>query len=335
MPDTTIWGVHMGAEHGDAPLKQGYVAIGWPELGNLTAIGPSRDSFKAAYLKANPGAKPGNVAVSAGVPFRFAVEIKVGDLVVYPSKSDRMVNIGRVAGNYRYDPARPLYPNERPVTWLKQLPRAGFSQTALNEIGSAITLFRVSTTADEFTAALSGEAFEPTDIDEVSAERVTAQVEESTEDFVVKRLKSAQTPYQFEQFVAHLLTRMGYHARVTKASGDGGIDIIAHRDELGFEPPIIKVQCKQVLQSIGRPEVQQLHGAIEHGEHGLFVTLGTFTADARTFERTKPNMRLIDGETLVELIYAHYERFEPRYQMLLPLKRTYVPGAVLPTTGQN
>lgn len=206
--DATIWGLHMGAEHGDEPLKQDYVAIGWPELGNLSAIDPNREAFKVAYLKAKPSAKPGNVAVSAGVPYRFAVEIKIGDLVVYPSKSDRMVNIGRFAGPYRYDPGRFLYPNERPVTWLKQLPRAAFSQTALNEIGSAITLFRVSTTADEFIAALSGEAFQPTDIDEVNAERVTAQVEESTEDFVVKRLKNAQTPYQFEQFVAHLLTRM-------------------------------------------------------------------------------------------------------------------------------
>lgn len=72
------------------------------------------------------------------------------------------------------------------------------------------------------------------------------------------------------------------------------------------------MQCKQILQSIGRPEVQQLHGAIEQGEHGLFVTLGGFTADARTFERTKPNLRLIDGQTLVELVYTHYETFEPR-----------------------
>jgi restriction system protein len=156
----------------------------------------------------------------------------------------------------------------------------------------------------------------------------SAQVEETTEDFIIKRLKSSQTPYQFEHFVAHLLKCMGYHSRVTQASGDGGIDIIAHRDELGFEPPIIKVQCKQILSTIGRPDVQQLHGAIESGEHGLFVTLGSFSNDARTFERMKPNLRLIDGAALIELIYAHYHQFEPRYQMLLPLKRSYIPGTL-------
>lgn len=208
--------------------------------------------------------------------------------------------------------------------------RASFSQSALNEIGSAITLFQVTTHADEFLAAMEGEAFEAQDIDEeVSAEQVSLQVEESTEDFIIKRLKANQTPYQFEHFVAHLLKCMGYHSRVTQASGDGGIDIIAHRDELGFEPPIIKVQCKQILTTIGRPEVQQLHGAIENGEHGLFVTLGSFSPDARTFERTKPNLRFIDGPTLIELIYSHYHQFEPRYQMLLPLKRTYIPGPAI------
>lgn len=117
--------------------------------------------------------------------------------------------------------------NRRTVKWLKHIPRAEFSQGALNEIGSALTLFKVSTNADEFLAALEGKTFETAEIDEVSAERVTEQLEESTEDFIIKRLKTSQTPYQFEHFIAHLLKCMGYHSRVTQASGDGGVDIVA------------------------------------------------------------------------------------------------------------
>jgi hypothetical protein len=33
-------------------------------------------------------------------------------------------------------------------------------------------------------------------------------------------------------------------AGVRDKGADGGVDIIAHKDELGFEPPIIKVQVK-------------------------------------------------------------------------------------------
>ncbi|KUR79071.1 restriction endonuclease [Novosphingobium sp. FSW06-99] len=329
MTDRTIWGIHMRRDHGLAPIEQGYIAIGWTQMGDLSLIKPNRDAFKAAYQRAYPDEKPGKIPVSAGVVYRFAVEMKPGDIVIYPSKADRMVNIGILEGGFEYDAAAPFNcPQRRRVKWLQHIPRANFSQPALNEIGSAVTLFKVTTNADEFLAAMEGQSFEAEEIDEDSAERVTEQVEESTEDFIIKRLKTSQTPFQFEHFIAHLLKCMGYYARVTQMSGDGGVDIIAHRDELGFEPPIIKVQCKQVLTTIGRPDVQKLFGAIEREEKGLFVTLGPFSADAKTFEQTKPNLRLIDGSALIELIYEHYHEFEPRYQMLLPLKRSYIPGPI-------
>lgn len=38
---------------------------------------------------------------------------------------------------------------------------------------------------------------------------------------------------------------MRYHIRVSPEGRDDGIDIVAHKDELGFEPPIIKVQVKR------------------------------------------------------------------------------------------
>ena len=329
MTDKTMWGIHMPLELGLRPKEQSFIAIDWSELGDLSQLSPTRDAFKATYRAAHPTAKPGNVSVSAGVPYRFVVEMQLGDIVVYPCKADRTINIGQITGNYRYTRSEGRdFSNTRAVKWLKSLPREDFSQAALNEMGSAISLFEIRNNADEIQAALAGEAFDPVETDEVVAIDVAKQAEESTEDFIIKRLKGAQTPYQFEHFIAHLLRCMGYYARVTKASGDGGIDVIAHRDELGFEPPIIKVQCKQITANIGRPEIQQLHGAIEPGEHGLFVTLGGYSNDARGFERMKANLRLIDGPTLIELIYAHYDKFEPRYQMLLPLKKAFMPGPV-------
>lgn len=323
----TMWGVHMPESLGDAPLEKGFIAIGWKEVGDLSRLPADREPIKAALRAARPEAKPGAIAPWAGVLYRFVHELKFGDAVLYPSKMDRMINLGLIDGPYAYEPSTGQYPNRRPVRWKAQLPRSGFSQSALYEIGSAITLFQVSTHADEFWAAMEGKQLASEDEDEETVEAVSAQVEESTEDFIIKRLMGSQSAYEFEGFVAHLLTCIGYHARVTKASGDGGVDVIAHRDELGFEPPIIKVQCKQTVSKIGRPAVQQLHGAIENGEHGLFVTLGGFTPDAEVFERGKPNLRLIGGPQLIELIYRHYHKFEQRYQRLIPLKRAYLPGS--------
>ena len=83
---------------------------------------------------------------------------------------------------------------------------------------------------------------------------------------------------------------MGYHARVTQKSADGGVDIIAHKDELGFEEPIIKVQCKQTLSVVGQPAVAQLYGHVGNREKGLFVTLGDYTSQARQFDANQPHL---------------------------------------------
>jgi restriction system protein len=334
MLEKAIWGIYMRRGLGDAPLEQSYIGIGGNEMGDLAKISPTRDAFKLAYQQAFPSAGVGKMRVAAGVAFRFAVEMKLGDIVVYPSKANRMVNIGVVDGRLQYQRGDFFQcPQRRSVKCLKHIPRANFSQPALNEIGSALTIFKVTTHADEFLAAMEDHPFEAEDIDQPSVEHASEQVEETTEDFIIKRLKMSQTPFQFEHFIAHFLKCMGYFSRVTQVSGHGGVDIIARRDELGFEPPIIKVQCKQILSTIGRPDVQKLFGAIEREEKGLFVTLGSFSAEARTFEQTKPNLRLIDGSSLIDLIYEHYHKFEPRYQMMLPLKRSYIPSAVIAGTN--
>lgn len=322
--EQAVWGVHITGVQDYGPITGNYVAIGWHEMGDVVGIAPTRDAFKTAYAKAYPTAKAGTIPVSAGSIFRFLHEMKIGDVIVYPSRQDRMIHIGRVAGDYYYVPTPgEEYPQRRKVEWVCHIGRDKFPQSALYEIGSAITLFRITTHADIFLAAMAGEVGPSPESDDATAAAIAEQFEESTEDFIIKRLKDTQSPHEFEHFVAHLLQCMGYFARVTKASGDGGVDVIAHRDELGFEPPIIKVQCKQTLGSSGRPDIQKLIGAIEQGEMGLFVTLGSFSPDARVYEQSKANLRLIDGRTLVEMIYSHYEKFAPKYRSLLPLRQTY------------
>jgi len=330
MNDTkTIWGIHMERHHELAPLQKSYIAIGWPAIGDLSDIPADRDAFKSAVANSYSGTKPGAIPVVAGVLFRFANEMKRGDFIIYPSKADRSVNIGTIASDYIFDvSADPDYPNRRLVKWLKSFPRAVFSQSALHEIGSAITLFQVRNNSEEFLSALEGKPLQSTEIDEQTFSAASEATEENAKDFVIKTLKSKLDPYQFEHFIGHLLEKLGYYARVTQKSGDEGVDIIAHKDILGFEPPIIKVQCKQILSNVGRPEVAQLYGNVQSGEFGLFVSLGDYTSQARQFERSKHNLRLINGDELVDLIFEHYDHFEPRYQTILPLKQTYIPGTI-------
>jgi Holliday junction resolvasome RuvABC ATP-dependent DNA helicase subunit len=106
---------------------------------------------------------------------------------------------------------------------------------------------------------------------------------------------------EFEKAITLLLARMGFRAEMTKASGDGGIDIVAHREE-----PIVGgrylIQCKRFDASsqVGAPLVREFYGALvadRKALKGIFVTTSSFTAQAREFASQLP-IELIDGDQL-------------------------------------
>lgn len=326
--DITVWGIHAGRtiEVETLFLKENYITIGWNELGNLSKIIPDRESFKLAVSKTYSDIKPRVIPNYAEQLFRFVHELKTGDIIVYPAKLERMIHIGQIEGIYEYNPdLAKNYPNLRPVKWLKSLPRTKFTQGALFEIGSAMSFFQIKTYAEEFLAALEGKIETIPVFKDETAVDVAAAMEKNTQDFIIKQLSQEFKGHPFEDLVANLLRTMGYRTRVSPEGMDGGIDIIAHKDELGFEPPIIKVQVKSNDGNIGEPIVSALYGKVSPNEFGLLVTLGSFTTQARNFAKSKSNLRLIDGEELVELILQHYETLDSNYKGLIPLKRVYVP----------
>ena len=327
--NVNIWGLHAG-KTGDADTlfkKKNCIAIGWKNVGDLSKIKASREAFKSKFTATYADAKPGAVPTSAGQLYRFVHEMRSGDLVVYPSKRDRRVNIGEIQSDYFFEsePGEP-YPNRRKVKWLSDMPRTQFSQGALYEMGSAMSLFLIKNYADEIRSAIDGKAKAaiPVAQDE-TVPAVAEDIEETTRDFIQKKLSQQLKGHPFAEFIAHLLNAMGYRTRVSPEGADGGVDIVAHRDELGLEPPIIKVQVKSGDGSVGDPAVSALYGKVSANEYGLLVTLGSFTTQAKSFARTKSNLRLIDGSELIDLIFRHYDRFDSGYKSVIPLKRVYVP----------
>ena len=326
--DNTLWGIHAGKTGGaDALfLTKNVIAIGWVPMGNLGELPADREAFKARVAERFPDVKPGAIPNYGGQAFRFVHEMKPGDWVVYPSKAQRKVYLGEITGEYQYAPKNDAaYPNQRAVKWLKSFPRTQFSQGALYEIGSAMSLFQVKNYAEEFLAALSGEPVPvkaATEDETVAA--VAEEIEETTRDFVLKRLEQDMKGLPLEGFVVHLLQCMGYQARLTRRN-EPSVDVIAHKDHLGIEPPIIKVQVKSSPGTATDKDVSALFGKLSATEYGLFITLGTFSPASRNFEQNKANLRLIDGVELVDLILQHYEHFDSRHKGLLPLRRVYVP----------
>ena len=334
MKYTTVWGIHAGSQ-GEADhlfLKTPCVAISWSKVNDLSKIPNDREAFKNALCKGYPETKPGAVATTAGMLYRFIYELQIGDLVLYPSKQDKCVHFGEITGNYEYNPEiHKEYPNIRNIKWLKSVPRTEFSQGALYELGSAMSLFQVKNYADEYTSFLSGEKIgsENSVDDEDPTVAITANtIEENTRDFIYKKLSKELKGHPFEYFVAHLLNLIGYKTRVSPEGGDGGIDVLAFKDELGIEPPIIKVQVKSEDGNVTPDKVQALYGNVESGEYGLFITLGSYSKNAMSFAKSKSNLRLIDGDELIDLILSHYEQLDSKYKAMLPLKNVYIPTQI-------
>ncbi|HCU34652.1 MAG TPA: restriction endonuclease [Armatimonadetes bacterium] len=133
-------------------------------------------------------------------------------------------------------------------------------------------------------------------------------------------------PYDFQDLVAAVLRAMGFRTRVSPPGPDGGTDIVAHPDPLGFEQPRICVQVKHTKGSTGAPDVRNFRATLGPDDKGLFVSTGGFSSDAnREPLRAGPALTLMDRDRFVDLLTEHYEQMEPEYQAMVPLRKVYIP----------
>lgn len=105
-------------------------------------------------------------------------------------------------------------------------------------------------------------------------------------------------PRHFEELVANLLRKAGYRVELTKASRDGGYDIVATR-QLPLIPgggEKILVQCKRYSRPIGLSEIHQLIGVrVRSGAtSAMLVTTSNFTRQAAE-AAAQGNIHLVDG----------------------------------------
>jgi hypothetical protein len=107
--------------------------------------------------------------------------------------------------------------------------------------------------------------------------------------------------YRFEELMTRLFSSIGFSARRTRGSRDGGVDIEAER---GGETVLI--QCKNHKYPIGPAPVRDLFGVMAStGAHrGILVCTSTFTEAAKTFAK-KNRVELIDGKAVIEMIKRH------------------------------
>ena len=111
----------------------------------------------------------------------------------------------------------------------------------------------------------------------------------------------------FENFCAELLRELGYQdVRVTKASGDQGIDIIAFKDSVKYG-----IQCKRYSENIGNNAIQEANaGKAYYGCHvGIVMTNEFFTSSAKQLANAI-GIVLWDRDKLTQMISARNKQLK-------------------------
>jgi Holliday junction resolvasome RuvABC ATP-dependent DNA helicase subunit len=108
---------------------------------------------------------------------------------------------------------------------------------------------------------------------------------------------------EFEKLITSMLGRMGFRAEMTRATGDGGIDIVAHLDRAIVGGRYL-IQCKRFTGQVGAPIVREFYGAVQADRmavKGILITTSGFTDQAREFAENLP-IELIDRRRLDGLL---------------------------------
>ena len=114
------------------------------------------------------------------------------------------------------------------------------------------------------------------------------------------------TPRQFEELLAELMTDMGWEVELTKATRDGGKDLLAYMDtEVGRLLCLVEAKRYREDRKIGVDLVRTLYGTLcdYQANSAMMVTTSSFSADAKEFQqRHQYQLSLRDYNDLVRWI---------------------------------
>jgi restriction system protein len=124
------------------------------------------------------------------------------------------------------------------------------------------------------------------------------------------------TPFEFENLVGNLFSKMGLETKQTRSSRDGGVDVVAFdtRPIIGGK---VVIQAQRYKNTVGVAAVRDLFGTMTHegANKGILVTTSSFGPDAYDFIKSKP-IELIDGGGL---LYYLEERAGVKARIVFPL----------------
>lgn len=123
--------------------------------------------------------------------------------------------------------------------------------------------------------------------------------------------------HQFEYACADILKANGYkHVKVTRSSGDFGVDIIAEKDKVRYA-----IQCKRYNHKLDNTPIQEVVGGLAYYQcdKGAVMTNQYFTEPAKQLAKVN-DIELLDRDTLSHMV----DKTEKSFDDKLNLFRSYL-----------
>jgi len=338
-----IWIIRAGA-HGTYEQKfiqENRVYVTWENLNLDIAKLKQRAELTAAMNERYPDTKPKAIMNWVSQVWPFAHEIKKGDLVILPLKSQPAIQIGEITSDYHFEPKGPdPYFHWRSVKWIGEaVPRANFGKDLLFTFGAFLTICRVQrNNAEQRITAMRANGWKPETI-AAAAKGGTLVTDEAAGDSNLEDLAHDQIADLIAaRFKGHGLTRLveailqaqGYSTYRSPEGADGGADILAGAGPLGFGAPRLCVEVKSESTQIGRETVDKLLGAMTkfNADEGLFVAWGGFKNNVQKELATQFfRLRLWTRKELLEQLFEQYDRLDEELKAELPLKHVWMVAA--------
>lgn len=335
-----LWLVRLGrnGEFEADALDRSLLSIGFNMTSDLNAA-KDRDAILDVVFKVFPDAAPGRQRNFAAQVNQFVNTMAKGDIVVSPFKTTSKIGIGEIIGPYQQlENGLPA----RPVRWLTtDVSRDAFKQDLLYSFGAIMTVCEVKrndalnrvlavaktgkdpgdgATPDMPVIPSAGDSEATDDLDQIIS------LEQIARDQIERRISSVFTGHDFTKLIAAILAAQGYETHVSPPGPDSGIDIVARRGALGFEPPRLVVQVKSGDITVDQPTLQSLIGCVQdaQADQGLLVSWSGFKPTVR--KRTNElffRVRFWGREEIINAFLSVYDKLPEVIRAELPLRRTW------------
>jgi len=332
----TTWLVKAGEQGiiADKFLAKKKIAVAWFDVGDFPITGDWY-AFRAEVKKRLPADYSENkVGSAAGQLWAFAREMHPGDYVISPIANLRQVFVGRITGEYKFDPSfDDHHQRTRSVEWFRPVPWDSIS----DDLRKTFTAWQtIAKPARDFSQVIAS-AQNPNNVATASHAPPTSGLEvpstptenlaESAAESIREMLKKMHFG-NFQKMVGAIFQAAGFTELYNSAGkgADGGIDIILSKDPLGAGERIV-VQVKHTSEPVTQPDLQKLVGTLKPNEHGLMVSLNGVNSNSDKYWRDNRDrlLRPMEASDVIQMLQDNYEKLRDEHKALIPLKRIYVP----------